>query len=452
MPGTNRPKSLAPFDPSYPFRDIFWKGDKIVWKNMFINYLRCLDHIYTLAILLNDDKKITENDIPIVGLAYNKSNLKHKKILNQICENFFSNSGINDLPISLENRNNPVRRSELLSHFKFIHQFALNSISEIYYKEGIFTKKKLKNHKQDFIKIIEKSGNLAEITNKLENENQQNVTEIFFQQANMIGSQIELMTKFDYSDKELSSNQFFLLSEFPEHFLSSLESSIYPNWYSASFLPDCTNSAIWGHYGDNHKGVCLKYKVKELDGKCSLDLETEYGYSSGPLIGMRPHLFQKIDYHNKHMEIDFFRSIGRMTKGELYNFWYSDENENISICAEHLNDKNEKWIEKYWDNFKSSILIKLKEWEYEQESRLIVNDFVNGYTEKDKRKMKYDFNDLEGIIFGIKTHTSDKIRILKIIERKCKESNRKDFDFFQAYYSKESGEIETQKLNFLKFD
>ena len=53
----------------------------------------------------------------------------------------------------------------------------------------------------------------------------------------------------------------------------------------------------------------------------------------------------------------------------------------------------------------------------------------------------------KGIIFGIKTPTSDKIKIIEIINQKCEEYDRTDFHFYQAYYSKETGNINYKKLN-----
>lgn len=81
---------------------------------------------------------------------------------------------------------------------------------------------------------------------------------------------------------------------------------------------------------------------------------------------------------------------------------------------------------------------------------MIINNGLHDYKDKSKRKFRYNFNDLEAIIFGIKTSAADKIRILKIIDEKCKKYGRKEFDFFQAYYSRHSGKIETYKLSLLK--
>lgn len=287
----------------------------------------------------------------------------------------------------------------------------------------------------------------------MEEENSKNKSEAFFNIISHYFQSNILYTQFKFSDLESKSNAFYLTSEFPNKFITKLENGIYPPWYSASFLKNNKNSAVWGHYGDNHKGVCLKFKTINNDDSLVLNLETEYGYSSEPIIGMRPHNLQKIEYHNKHIEIDFFRSMGRLRKFELNKLWYSDSRGNFSICASHFNstEKEDEWRESYWKNYNDSLKIKLKEWEYENEYRLIVYGDLIDYSKKESRKLKYDFKDLESITFGIKTPNSSKLKIMKIIEKKCKENSRDSFDFYQAYYSKDNGQIESFKMNFERF-
>ena len=36
--------------------------------------------------------------------------------------------------------------------------------------------------------------------------------------------------------------------DFPKAYLRSLETLIYPDWYTACFLGDYRNSSVWGHY------------------------------------------------------------------------------------------------------------------------------------------------------------------------------------------------------------
>ncbi|MBZ0097898.1 MAG: hypothetical protein K8F30_02380, partial [Taibaiella sp.] len=81
----------------------------------------------------------------------------------------------------------------------------------------------------------------------------------------------------------------------------------------------------------------------------------------------------------------------------------------------------------------------------------VLNSQLNDYSDKSKRKLKYDFNDLEAVIFGIRTSMTDKIETIRIIENKCKENKITEFDFYQAYYSKKTGKVETKKLNLINF-
>ena len=63
------------------------------------------------------------------------------------------------------------------------------------------------------------------------------------------------------------------------------------------------------------------------------------------------------------------------------------------------------------------------------------------------RTLTYDFRSLKGIVFGMRTPNSDKLRIIETIHKKCQENDRSDFELFQAYYSPEAGGIEKYRLN-----
>lgn len=439
-------------DPMEGFQDIFWKGDSIVWNNFIKNYVRSLEHAFGLVFLLQNDRKIDAKDILVLSQPHRLETLDNQKLIQKIIGKVFENEFIKNLPDELSKRQHEIRRDELIAYIETIHPFVLEAISDIYLERKFILRPFLNRNLKEFSELIKKSGNLVELTNKMEVEN--NKIGKFYTAINQYSQQIRLMTRYNQDINVSTSNNLFLISEFPMMYLLQLEASIHPEWYSASFLSEHTNSAIWGHYGDGHKGVCLKYKVTENESGLSMNLNTEYGYSSGPIVGMIPHTFKKIDYSSKHVEIDFFRSIARLNRMTLKMLWYSDENGNLSDCGDHLKGKEseEEWRNKYWDNYDNRLRVKLKEWAYENEYRLTLSgDFID-YRERKARKLKYDFNDLESIIFGIKTTDDDKLKILRIIEQKCKENNRKEFDFQQAYYSKDDGKIKTYKLDLLKFD
>ena len=133
--------------------------------------------------------------------------------------------------------------------------------------------------------------------------------------------------------------------------------------------------------------------------------------------------------------------------------WYTNEEGNISECAAHIPRDGDMdrgdivgWRKSYWDSFYRDITTKTKDWEYEREYRLILDDRSGEFDEEKGRTLTYDFNSLKGIIFGIKTSDDDKLKIIQIIQRKCKENNRTDFKFYQAYYSPENSDIRKHEI------
>ena len=54
-------------DPMEGFRDIVWRGDRIVWANLFKHYVYCLYESYTLLDKTGDSKELGTDDIPILG-------------------------------------------------------------------------------------------------------------------------------------------------------------------------------------------------------------------------------------------------------------------------------------------------------------------------------------------------------------------------------------------------
>ncbi len=439
-------------DPMEGYKDLFWKGDVIVWKNFLLNYIRSAENTFGQTILLNEKEKLTEVNIFPAPIREAYKTPEYKSMIQQIIDNVFSYEFIKDFSSAMAGRTSPIRRVELLSYLELLHPFVMSSISKSYHERRFIEKDIFSIGLPNYDTLL-KDGGFVGLVNRMEKENSKhkNLTENLFQITSMVNQQVKLLTKYNQSGK-LNSNISFLISEFPENYILKLESLIYPDWYSASFLLDISNSAIWGHYGDNHRGVCLKFKTIKNAENFELHLNTVYGHNgSGLVVGMRPHAFRQINYHNKHVEIDFFRSIGRMSKIELKALWYSDEAGNLSSCGDHLNNEEPSWREAYWKNFYDSFSVKLSEWSYEKEYRLVIDGGFTDYKHSSNRKLKYGFNDLEGIIFGMKTSTLDKIKIMKIIESKCKKNKRKEFNFYQAYYSKDSGKVENFKLNLLKF-
>jgi hypothetical protein len=88
---------------------------------------------------------------------------------------------------------------------------------------------------------------------------------------------------------------------------------------------------------------------------------------------------------------------------------------------------------------------KASTWGGENEARAILMNFPEQSSVSD-RKLMYHFDNLKGIVFGAKTPASDKYKIMEIIHRKCREHNRDQFKFYQAFFSHVAGEMDMVEL------
>jgi hypothetical protein len=52
----------------------------------------------------------------------------------------------------------------------------------------------------------------------------------------------------------------------------------------------------------------------------------------------------------------------------------------------------------------------------------------------------------------MQTSTRDKLAIIRIVAEKCRAAGRKDFEWWQAYYSPSSGQMDMVPLRHLQFD
>lgn len=151
--------------------------------------------------------------------------------------------------------------------------------------------------------------------------------------------------------------------------------------------------------------------------------------------------FYDVNYVDVPGEVDFFGNIGTLPKPILMKQWYTDESgmESDRVISEM---RNCVWAERYWKSFFRDIILKGRDWAYEQECRLILPGLSDNTLDKRQRILTYDFDILSGIIFGTKTLEADKIEIIETIRQKCRQSSRAKFAFYQAYFVPGTGAID----------
>lgn len=424
-------------DPMEGYRDIFWSGDLIAWKNLFSHYIFCLEGLCSLYLVAGEGRKLNANDIPIFGSTDHYPTDLYKKLFSKIKKRFLDTNEISSLLNSIAQRSTPVRKAEITFYFNCIHLPALKIINDVYIEENLT--QETNRISEDCFSIIRDilSEDLIRGVEKLITDGEIDEVAInnLFMARNHISEQMHLIGKYSDVPSGDISNKTLIISEFASTYLSRLEDIVFPKWYTSCFMSECKNSSVWGHYGDNHSGMCLIFEPVSLNHKSFIKLNELSGVgSSGPFHGKLSMEFHPVNYKDGFLAIDFFTSIGSLPIPVLNKMWYMDDEGNTSICAHKMNTDEHAWRSSYWANFIKGLTVKSKDWEYENEYRLILHSSLIDFSEKDARKLTYDFSSLKGIIFGINTKEEDKIKTIQIIKGKCKKHSRTDFKFYQAYY------------------
>jgi hypothetical protein len=449
------PKNLN--DPLEGFKDIVWSGDGILWKNLLRHYLLCLMHAVMTALISGPDYTFGETDCFVFANESTSPTPEFAKLLCSICESFFQHEDANALPELLATRGTPIRRDELTTYLRLLHQHALNTVLTRLEEAALMPPRPADDSLRAASTKPLAVQTVLETMKGLEREHpdKPDIAEVMSGISELSSIQQDII--FEYNGVSLKGGAAWktLISEFPRRHVRALEQLLYRDWYTACFVTDPTDAAMWGNYGDGHQGICLKFKTTaNTNGKQALSLHQICGWSgnkvsSGPVYGDVQHEFQQVEYSSKFVEVNFFRSLGRLSMPML-NSWYRDTAGNPSISVTDILSESDSWRRQYWDQMMTAITTKLMDWGHEKEYRLTLSSSITDFTDPATRKLQYHFSDLQGIIFGINTSLNDKLRIMRIIEEKCRKEGRTDFEFHQAYYSRRAQKMEIGRLNLIK--
>lgn len=419
-------------DPMEGHKEIYWKGDEIAWKNLIKHYLMCLEHVSLLTLIGGDEYSLSAKDIPILKKYSDFPTQQYRDSFNLIFDQLFSNKIISQYPQILSQRQ--IRKNELLNYLNGIHLHAIASINKIYHQNS-YLHKDSKPLNLDPGKHLFNEDYFHNIRRAEQEHKDQNIAELVSSIAMEIKEELQLISQ--YNKRHEVKNNLNFLENFPNIYLKQIEQLLYPDCYIACFSSSYKNSSMWSHYAGNHEGVCFQFKTNEQK---HFNIIKHKGLKA-------PYTLYPITYEKNHPELNFFESLGRLPIPHLREVWFAGVDNKQSDCAAFLNPKNEEeWRKQYWKKYYDFINTKTIDWRYEDECRLIRYSTIG----ENVQVANYDFDDLEGIIFGINTKIEHKIKIMEIIEGKCEKSSRKDFKFYQASYCRDKGEIKKRELTFLK--
>ena len=231
---------------------------------------------------------------------------------------------------------------------------------------------------------------------------------------------------------------------------TKLEEMVFPKWYIASFCKNCTNTRNWAQYGDSNKGVCLIYRTHHgaLGRGLRFKMCHEYSRSKGRIYNNYIEPLHNVEYSAEHPEINFFETLGNLP-GKMVDEWFHDSKGNASTYyIKHDNSPDWlRWHREYWELFQKIVGYKGKDWKGLEEERIILENsmLVDYEYEPSERKIKYDFDELRGIIWGCSVKDTQKNKIRSIINELCAITGRTDFEFYQAVREPSSHEIRIEK-------
>jgi Protein of unknown function (DUF2971) len=263
------------------------------------------------------------------------------------------------------------------------------------------------------------------------------VSEALFAANEAAVAQIILINEYNLPNRDKQIPIVFMANRFPAAYVAALDKLVHRDWYVTCFSKTAEDHSMWSSYADGHRGVCLMFKTTaSANGTATLVIERVMGASAAKgepityISSQLAHELRPVCYTAQYPAIDFFRSLGGTSEMHLNGFWYRGEDGSFSDCRGAVYGDQDAWRSHYWQTFDDSALYKTPEWAREEEYRIVVHSGFDMST-KDRRKLKYRFQDLAGIVFGARTDIEDKLKILRIIDAKCKKETRSDFRFLR---------------------
>lgn len=419
-------------DPLEGYKKVTWQGNKVLWTNFFRHYAICF--IKAHAILSrqkkNFDIKSFENIVYLTKQDFNEE--KYQKASDIFSTLIIEINVVKDFieKFSIENRN--ISFPEINLYLKVMSPIFIVKAFEILKSFNIKTNLEFSNEvgyaSEFFYQLINfRPSDEQKLEDIIKSCNRDLISMYLKQDLDfykLIGEKIKQ-----------KRGAFFILREFSEFYLEKLKKLVFPQWYTSCFVKNPDNSAMWGVYGDSHRGVCLKFK-SDFHEKYSINLQKKQLINGKNEDVDDEFSFHKINYQKDCVKINFFEAIQYLLPKEKIDFWYGDS-KNSSIIREHISEEDKI---SFWNNHGISTVTKLPHWQHEQEYRLILS-LSEKKTDRLFQKLRYHFLDLQGIIFGIKTSYADKLEIINIILPKIKEYHHKNLLFFQAEYDDSCQEI-----------
>lgn len=436
-------------DPMEGVRQLYWRGDRITWRNLLRHYIICLQNRFMEALLTKDTERLDPSTISVFQSLDNFPTPKMKSIC-EACimaiEGGDLHTALLDLLASAERDISFLELQQLLT---VVHLHWLGAV------HTVFAESELVPPTEGYARDPSGSAQFLRVLQKTIPQVQEKYSavsiDIIHEVQQHMGEQMTLLWAVQYANV-LEPRRESLFFEFTSEYLNSLLKLVYPPWYVACFSARHDNAAMWSYYAGNHRGCCLMFRKSQTNDGSKLRLTGPTGYGiRGTHRTTQGMPLDPVHYTTDEQRIEFFTSIGRLPLDPMLRNWFRDDNGNTSPLAEHQNEeRKEAWRKAYWENFTPPLLRKLPDWQHEEEFRIVLSDILDIHSSHEGRTFTYDYDTLDGIIFGINTSLSDKVQVMHILDKKLESRTVSEpFKVFQARYNGRSGRIEAHHLSLI---
>lgn len=437
-------------DPMEGLRQVYWRGDRITWRNLLRHYIICMHNRFFEALLTEDTKGLDPNTITVFQSLDNFPTPEAKSL----CKACIAAVEADDLHATLldllASAERNISSSELQQLLRTVHIDWLGAVRMVFAERNLVPP--TEGHAPHTSGLVNVLRMLQVTVPQVKNRLSATGVDIMHEVQQHMVEQMTLLSATQHADI-LEPKRESLLFEFTSEYLNNLLKLVYPPWYVACFSARHDNAAMWSYYAGNHRGCCLVFRKQQTDDRVKLRLKGPSGYGTGGIFRNNQDMpLDPVRYTAHEQWIEFFTNIGRLPLDPMLRNWFRDDDGNTSPLAEHFNEeRQEAWRNGYWENFTPPLLRKLPDWQHEEEFRIVISDTLGIHGSHEGRTFTYDYNTLDGIIFGINTSLSDKVRIMRIIDKKLESRTvTEPFKLFQARYHARSGRIEAHHLSLIE--
>jgi len=442
-------------DPMEGYNELQWLGDAVLWRNQLRHYLLNLVCAAAQLELMGEaweepiiDGFRTLDDVPA----------PLRKIVVEVSSAFFADPSVSAALTQLAELNKPLGTAGVTFCLSSLHAIATRTVFAVLAAHGLSSADAasvpgphpISPSLHDLLSMLRTEGGEIETAH----------LELVMDVGRRVHQELSLMHRYNAGADLRLQKAAYLAADFPTRYVAQISQAlIHPPWFTACFSDTATNASMWGSYGASHSGVALKFRAMALtDGRPGIELEGVAGVSQRkgqapvPVRKKIRHRFHKVTYAADPPVVDFFRFLGRLPWPKYLSTWLSDD---LGGRSERLKDAfvdQQSWRNELRGLFTSGATRKLPDWAFEREYRLVATDLLGLRAQAaEHRKLRYSFASLQGIVFGLRTRTEHKLRIIEILERKCRQAGRTDFEFAQAHYSSAKQQIEIVPMTLLRF-